>query len=261
MTDVFKEELHDGVLDPNELQRMAVATFQHLDKHVVNNRTLPMATQDGSKQEQLWGKGELGKRLGVLVALVGFLAFPMWVWPTYCDAVLWTVLMAGFLEWWLAVCRSGCLSLQNVALMVLAFTLWAAPTVPMIARYKEVVGHRKMTECIIIQLTIGDTAQLLCGRLFGHHHICGALSPKKTLEGYLGGGLVTWLYGSIVHGWSVRDVGLAFIAGCVGDLYFSAVKRHLGIKDFSRALAAHGGILDRIDSFLFAANALFWCSA
>mmetsp|Transcript_132406 Transcript_132406/g.264139 ORF Transcript_132406/g.264139 Transcript_132406/m.264139 type:complete len:208 (+) Transcript_132406:41-664(+) len=204
--------------------------------------------------------GELGKRLAVLVALVGFLAIPMWVWPAWCDAILWTVFIASSLEWWLAVSRSSRSSLQESALMVLVFILWAAPTVPMIARYKEVVGHRKLTECIIIQLTIGDTAQLLCGRLFGHHHICGALSPKKTLEGYLGGALVTCLYGSIVHSWSVRDVGLAFMAGCIGDLYFSAVKRYLGIKDFSRALASHGGILDRIDSFVFASNALFWCS-
>mmetsp|Transcript_34275 Transcript_34275/g.79073 ORF Transcript_34275/g.79073 Transcript_34275/m.79073 type:complete len:102 (+) Transcript_34275:481-786(+) len=46
--------------------------------------------------------------------------------------------------------------------------------------------------------------------------------------------------------------------GCVGDLYFSAIKRRLGIKDYSRALSSHGGFLDRVDSFIFAANALVW---
>merc|ERR1719401_523134 len=98
--------------------------------------------------------------------------------------------------------------------------------------YQRVVGHRVMVQCIFIQLVVGDTAQLLCGRCFGCTFACPSISPKKTLEGYAGGLLVTCIYGVIVHGWLVRDVFLVFAAGCVGDLYFSIVKRKLGIKDF-----------------------------
>ncbi|CAK0880621.1 unnamed protein product, partial [Prorocentrum cordatum] len=74
------------------------------------------------------------------------------------------------------------------------------------------------------------TAQLLCGRSFGRTFVCPTISPKKTLEGYAGGALVTCAYGAAVHGWRAQDALLAFTAGCAGDMYFSTVKRRLGIK-------------------------------
>lgn len=168
------------------------------------------------------------------------------------------------MEWWyqcLSACRTGRATLHGLPWMTIAFLVWVVPSLLMVAEYQHVIGHKRMVECIVIQLAVGDTAQLLCGRRFGRHHICGALSPGKTLEGYVGGVLVTWVYGVVMHKWPTCDILLAFVAGCIGDLYFSAVKRSLGIKDFSRLLSSHGGILDRIDSFMFAANALLWTSA
>mmetsp|Transcript_124053 Transcript_124053/g.362106 ORF Transcript_124053/g.362106 Transcript_124053/m.362106 type:complete len:223 (+) Transcript_124053:56-724(+) len=208
-----------------------------------------------------WGPGELKKRGAVLAALVAGLAVPMWIWPLYCDIVLWAFLLGGATEWWVAAYGRGDARLQDVPWLAAAFLLWVVPTTVMVAQYKEVVGHRRMVQCVLIQLAIGDTAQLLCGRFLGRHFVCGRLSPKKTLEGYLGGAVVTCAYGAAVHSWRTNDILLVYLAGCAGDLYFSSVKRQIGLKDFSHLLSSHGGLLDRIDSFVFASNLLFWTSS
>merc|ERR1719444_116283 len=142
--------------------------------------------------------------------------------------------------------------------MIATFVVWFAPTLIMVARYQAVVGHQKMVECITIVLLVSDTTQFLCGRGFGRTRIFPRLSPGKTLEGYIGGVILTCIFGSLAHRWAVMDIVIIYACGCGGDLYFSWVKRRLEIKDYSRVLSAHGGILDRIDSFVFAASALFW---
>lgn len=220
-------------------------------------RGLEVMSSDGARGGT-WAPGELGKRAAVLgLLLVGLMA-PMWIWPGFFQAVLWLVLMAAVVEWCVSAYRAEGTTLRDVPWLCAALICWLAPTTLMVANYEHVVGHRQMAQCILIQLAFGDTAQLLCGRLFGRTLVCPKLSPKKTLEGYLGGLALTLAYGAVVHSWSVQETMLAFVPGCFGDLYFSWVKRRLGIKDFSRLLLFHGGILDRIDSFIFAADALFW---
>lgn len=54
-----------------------------------------------------WAPGEFWKRVAVFAALIIFLAIPMWAWPGYCDAVLWTFLTGGALEWWASAYNSG----------------------------------------------------------------------------------------------------------------------------------------------------------
>merc|ERR1739848_189422 len=132
----------------------------------------------------------------------------------------------------------------------------------MLCKYREpwACGHKVLAECIVVQLVIGDTAQLLSGRLLGRHRIFPVLSPKKTFEGYVGGFCLMAAYGHFIHGWGFARLVLAYTAGCIGDLFFSFTKRRLGIKDFSVAMGSHGGILDRIDSYMFAADALFYLS-
>jgi len=107
----------------------------------------------------------------------------------------------------------------------------------------------------------------VAGRLFGRHKLLPAISPGKTVEGAVGG-VVFSIAGILVAGLIVdipfsltTAVALAVVAsvtGQVGDLAESLIKRDAGIKDSSRAIPGHGGILDRFDSLLFTAPVLYY---
>ena len=111
---------------------------------------------------------------------------------------------------------------------------------------------------------ITDTFALLTGMLFGKHKLLPAVSPKKTVEGAIGGSvfciLFFVLYAYLLERffdfelsayWLVALCGfVCSIVAIIGDLLFSAVKRASGIKDFGRLMPGHGGILDRFDSLI-----------
>ncbi len=109
-----------------------------------------------------------------------------------------------------------------------------------------------------------DALAYFSGKFLGKHKIFPRISPRKTWEGALGGlfgaGVAGWLLG-LGAGWSPGfSVPLAlFIAsvGHLGDFFESALKRDVGVKDSSNLIPGHGGVLDRLDSLVFAAPALF----
>ncbi len=110
-----------------------------------------------------------------------------------------------------------------------------------------------------------DSAAFFAGRLFGRTKIAPSISPRKTVEGALGGFFAAAAAGILtapMMGQSPADgaaLGAAIgVAGQVGDLFESAVKRELGAKDSGASLPGHGGWLDRIDSLLFAAGVTAW---
>jgi phosphatidate cytidylyltransferase len=103
-----------------------------------------------------------------------------------------------------------------------------------------------------------DTFAYFVGRTVGRTPLAPTLSPGKTVEGALGGlaGAVIvglcfglWIHLPWVH--SLVVGGIAGLAGQIGDLFESALKREAGIKDFGRIMPGHGGMLDRVDSLLF----------
>ena len=113
-----------------------------------------------------------------------------------------------------------------------------------------------------------DTGAYYLGKRFGRHPLAPAISPKKTVEGLLGGLTFAVIAVYVCRSWiSQYDLsmmgclvlgGLITITGVLGDLAESALKRSAGVKDSSRLLPGHGGMLDRIDSLLFTAPAFYY---
>ena len=114
---------------------------------------------------------------------------------------------------------------------------------------------------VLVGTFLGDTAAYFGGRMFGSRPLAPRISPNKTVEGLLIGMVVAvagvWLasrYQDWFSGTHALLLGLAVaIAGPVGDLFESFVKREAGTKDTGRAFGAHGGALDRLDAVLFTA--------
>lgn len=105
-----------------------------------------------------------------------------------------------------------------------------------------------------------DTFALFAGMAFGKHKLAPVISPKKTIEGSIGGvvGAVVLLiiYGIAVHVSIPLCIAIGLfgaVLGQVGDLSFSIVKRKYGIKDYGKIFPGHGGVLDRFDSVIFVA--------
>jgi phosphatidate cytidylyltransferase len=119
---------------------------------------------------------------------------------------------------------------------------------------------------VLLAVFASDTAAYFAGRLFGRHKLAPAVSPGKTWEGFVAGSaacvFVTFvaLYDTdYVTGWrSLVLGGVIALAGAIGDLFESGVKRDMRVKDAGRLLAGHGGVLDRLDSVLFSAVAAYY---
>src|SRR5215217_4197070 len=120
---------------------------------------------------------------------------------------------------------------------------------------------------VLQTIFVSDTVAYLAGRFAGRHKMTPVVSPGKTWEGFAVGaaaGVFTTflaLYKEDVFDgtWRALVLGAVIVAaGTLGDLFESLVKRDLGTKDTGRILLGHGGVLDRIDSLLFAAPAAYF---
>lgn len=115
---------------------------------------------------------------------------------------------------------------------------------------------------------ISDSGAYFAGRFFGRHLLFPSLSPKKTAEGSLGGLLATVLVvGFVSYQFLDFTVAKAVVIGAgvsvfsqSGDLFESTLKRILDVKDLGHFLPGHGGVLDRVDSLLFTAPAVYYIS-
>jgi len=114
---------------------------------------------------------------------------------------------------------------------------------------------------------INDTGAYFTGVTFGKHPLAPHISPKKSVEGLIGGVSATVIAAIVarhywMHSVSLLDVVIialgVSIVGTLGDLVESAFKRDSGIKDSGTILPGHGGVLDRFDSLLFAVPFVYW---
>jgi phosphatidate cytidylyltransferase len=126
----------------------------------------------------------------------------------------------------------------------------------------HVWGGRGAVILLMATIVVSDTAQYYAGRTFGRHPLAPTLSPKKTIEGAVGGFVVAPAFlilsaynfiPAATHRLSLAVLALLLVvAGIAGDLFESTLKRAAGLKDSSSLIPGHGGVLDRIDALLFA---------
>ena len=129
-----------------------------------------------------------------------------------------------------------------------------------------------MVVLVFLSAWCNDTLAYCTGRLIGKHKMSPILSPKKTVEGAIGGvigaGLLGCLYGLFAKQFLSVNYNLIVVFGIVcavgglisiiGDLGASAIKRNYDIKDYSHLIPGHGGILDRFDSIIFTAPIIYY---
>lgn len=121
----------------------------------------------------------------------------------------------------------------------------------------------------VLAAWVADVGAYFAGTLFGRHKLCPEISPKKTVEGLVGGTVVDMVVMLLCGVWFSAvfyqgQVGVNYIAllliglfgsliSVLGDLSFSIIKRNCHIKDFGQVIPGHGGVLDRFDSVIFTA--------
>ncbi|MBI4179156.1 phosphatidate cytidylyltransferase [bacterium] len=149
-------------------------------------------------------------------------------------------------------------------LMVAVYCVSHAPALLML----EIPGYEgqnaKLLLYLILVVELSDVLQYVWGKLLGRHPIAPGVSPNKTVEGFVGGVLSATLLGALLwpmtpfRPWQAAAMSLVVtLLGFAGGLTMSAIKRDRGVKDWGRAIAGHGGVLDRIDSLCFAAPIFF----
>jgi phosphatidate cytidylyltransferase len=129
-----------------------------------------------------------------------------------------------------------------------------------------VLMPRQVILLLFVIIWVGDTCAYYGGRALGRNPLAPKVSPKKTVEGAIAGLLGSVIAGTIGGSWVLglpllNLAGISAvtaIAGQLGDLAESVLKRSAGVKDSSSILPGHGGILDRLDSLFFAAPVFYW---
>ncbi len=149
-------------------------------------------------------------------------------------------------------------------LMLTVYCLSHAPAL-MLLRIPGYEGQNLMLLfCLLLVVQLSDVLQYVFGKLFGRHLLAPQVSPSKTVEGLIGGGLSAATVGAAL--WWITPFTplqsgllalLIVICGFLGGLALSAVKRSLGAKDWGEMIEGHGGMLDRLDSVVFAAPVFF----
>jgi len=181
----------------------------------------------------------------LLIGVIFMVLFLSNVW--IFSAVISLICFAGLREWFKNNFNKSFLGIFIIA----NFGLWSIFYILMGK------GNFALFGLIILNTAIYDISAYIIGSKFGRNYIVNKISPKKTLEGLIGGVLASALYGLLMNFYfDIKFAVLIFIFGALlafaGDLLISYFKRQSGVKDTGDILPGHGGILDRIDSHLVA---------
>jgi len=198
--------------------------------------------------------------VGVALALVGAqLGGVTWM----VGGVLTTFILAFFLK--------GISEARQAATVAIGGTvmgaIWVGLGMAYLILVRDLPAHGRLAAfTVLLAVWAGDTFAYLGGRLLGRHRMAPTTSPKKTWEGFVFGTAATVFVAFIAlykqHfltvGESIELGVVLALAAPLGDLFESLLKRDAGVKDSGSLLGAHGGMLDRLDAFLFAAPAAYF---
>ena len=155
---------------------------------------------------------------------------------------------------------------QNITLARLSQTLFVGLYVVLFMYHMIMLNNTKFVWLVYIIAFGTDTFAYFVGVFFGKHKLCPNVSPKKTVEGALGGivgcTILTVIYFEVlgINNILYTIIFSVFVSAfsMIGDLLASKIKREHGTKDFGNFLPGHGGILDRFDSLLFVAPVVYY---
>ena len=209
---------------------------------------------------------KLPKRIGLPITLLAYIAFSFFVQSKTIDVVLWTITFLISLKalFFLFEKKDIHLSLASKYLYLVGYIIFPfllitrLPLVENVFNPKVIIG-------LFILIWINDTMAYVVGKSIGKRKLFERVSPKKTIEGFLGG-LIFAVFGSVIIAqyyifqpvliWIIIAL-IVGILGTVGDLIESKFKRIAGVKDSGKIMPGHGGILDRLDSIIFAGPFVF----
>lgn len=216
--------------------------------------------------EVLWSTGFVKniRISGYSIIMGGFI--PFWVYrgeemfPALCGLLVYTLLL--FLE--------AISSRYTVTMEKMGGSFFFAVFIPyFFSSFIRLETLKPGGYVALIPLVVAfssDAFALFAGMAFGKHKLAPQLSPKKTVEGAIGGffGAIAMilLYGLVLQTWGGLTVcypilatygALGSVLSQLGDLFFSYIKRQYGIKDYGNVFPGHGGVLDRFDSVIFCA--------
>lgn len=146
-------------------------------------------------------------------------------------------------------------------------SLYVGLTLSTLVSTRTLPGGEWLIVFIALVTWAGDIGAYYAGTLWGRHPLAPSISPKKSVEGLLGGLALSLLIALLAQFWLVPQLTivdaliLALLmtgTGLLGDLCESAIKRSVGVKDSGGILPGHGGMLDRLDSLLFTAPTFYY---
>lgn len=214
--------------------------------------------------------------LTTAISALGMYASLNWMtWHHAGTMMVLTVLVAALVwlflvPWWLrGYAQKGRIPLPNVLLAIIGCLLLASFSLAMMMCRAHVGGVGLFG--LFVLVWCADIGAYFAGRRFGKRPLAPAISPKKTKEGFVGGWLLAML-AALVYYYTLQPAfpaslffattAVVIAYATVGDLFESVLKRRCGLKDSGRILPGHGGVLDRIDSWLPAlvlwASMFFW---
>lgn len=198
---------------------------------------------------------------GIAMVIAGSTFGPFWVMAslyfTFAFIVIW---------------RLASQNLTSKPVTDIAFSVFTAVYIPFNASFVALISAKSATVWpivfFIVVVACNDLGGWMVGVLFGRHPMAPKLSPKKSWEGFAGSVALSTAAGIVgavvmeIPWWTGIFFGIAgAVLGTLGDLLESLIKRDVGLKDMSGIVPGHGGLMDRLDSILFAAPAFYFIFA